>query len=175
MKPLINGYRCLIRGGKYVLPVVLLLMRLGWGWELFESGRGHLQHFDQTVSFFRDLHIPAPELNVRISASTEMVGGILWMLGFGTRLISIPLFFNFCVAYLTASRDNLVHLFSPGSSGADFATRFDKIVDDSAFPFLMLSLVLIAVGPGLISIDGLLKKTVFGKHDPQLSDTSQKS
>ena len=156
MGKLIALYRLVIRSGKFVLPVVLLLIRLAWGWELFESGRGHLMHIEQTVEAFRGWGVPAPEMSVRVSGTFEMVGGLLWMAGLGTRFISLPLFFNFCVAYATASRDNVLQLFH---SGADF----DKITDDSAFPFLVTSLLLFALGPGLISIDAILKRTVFAK------------
>ena len=92
-------------------PVVLLIIRLAWGWELFESGRSHLMNVEKTTEFFQSLNIPMPHASVIISGTTEMVGGICWMLGLFTRLISIPLFFNFCVAYLTASRPAVVGIF----------------------------------------------------------------
>ncbi len=89
-----------------------------------------------------------------ISGTTELVGGILLMLGLFSRLISIPLLFNFCVAYLTASHvalKELVH-FSP-----------DDFVSDAAFPFLITSLIILAFGPGKISLDYLLEKTCCKK------------
>ena len=166
MKALISGYRCLIRGGGFLLPVVLLLMRLGFGFDLCYTAHGHLQNFDAMVAHFHDWGIPYPAFSVRMSATTEMVVGILWITGFATRLISIPSLINFCVAYLTASHDKVIHVFHNLDSLDDF-------VEDSAFPFLMFSLLMIAIGPGLLSIDGLLKKTVFGKNDPPLLDKSQ--
>ena len=35
-------YRKLIVAGFYFAPLALLLLRLGWGWEAFDSGRAHL-------------------------------------------------------------------------------------------------------------------------------------
>jgi putative oxidoreductase len=133
-------------------PFALLILRLGWGWEMIESGHGHLTHIQATTDFFTSLHIPFPRANVIISGSTELVGGILLVLGLGARLISIPLGFNFLVAILTASKDNVMHFFSQNPS---------KIVDDTAYPFLITSLIILAFGPGLFSIDGILKATLF--------------
>jgi putative oxidoreductase len=138
-----------------VAPIALLLLRLGWGWELIESGYGHLTHIAQTTDFFTSLHIPFPRANVIMSGSTEFAGGVLLMLGLCARLISVPLFFNFCVAYLTASRDNVVNFFHQDPA---------KIIDDTAYPFLITSLIIVAFGPGLISIDALLARTVFKRY-----------
>jgi len=143
-----GAYGLLVRAGAWVLPVALLVIRLAWGWELVESGHGHLTHLQDTTDFFASIHIPMPRANAIICGCTEMIGGICWMSGLATRLISIPLFFNFCVAYLTASRDKVIHFFQQDPS---------NFIDDSAFPFLVTSLLLIATGPGIISIDGLVK------------------
>jgi putative oxidoreductase len=141
------------RIGAAMVPVVLLLIRLAWGWELVESGFGHLSHLQQTTEFFASLKIPAPQANAVLSGTTEMVGGILWMLGLGARVISVPLLINFCVAYLTASRDKVLHLFTQDPS---------NFIDDTAFPFLITSLAMIAFGAGAISIDALIKRRLGG-------------
>jgi putative oxidoreductase len=128
---------------------VLLFIRLAWGFQLAESGWGHLNNVGKTADFFTSLHIPFPVANVYISGSVELAGGILLMLGLFSRIISVPLLFNFCVAYLTASRPALKELlhFSP-----------DDFINDSAFPFLVTSLLILAFGPGKISLDYLLEK-----------------
>ncbi|HEV8074167.1 MAG TPA: DoxX family protein [Opitutaceae bacterium] len=129
---------------------VLLLIRLAWGFQLAESGWGHLTNVGKTAEFFQSLHIPFPTANVYLSGTTELVGGILLMVGLFSRLISIPLFFNFCVAYLTASHaaiKELLHFKNP-----------DDFINDSAFPFLVTSLLILAFGPGKISLDYLLEK-----------------
>ncbi len=128
---------------------VLLLFRLAWGFQLYESGIGHLTHVQKTAQFFTSLHIPFPVANVYLSGATELTGGVLLMLGLFSRLISLPLIFNFCVAYLTASTGALKELlhFSP-----------DDFINDTAFPFLMTSLLILAFGPGRISVDFLIGK-----------------
>jgi|HubBroStandDraft_6_1064221.scaffolds.fasta_scaffold465156_2 putative oxidoreductase len=130
--------------------LVLLLIRLAWGFQLYESGWAHLTHVEKTAEFFESLHIPFPVANVYISGSVELAGGILLMLGLFSRFISIPLLFNFCVAYLTASPGalkELLHFKNP-----------DDFINDAAFPFLVTSLLILAFGPGKISVDYLLEK-----------------
>jgi putative oxidoreductase len=144
-------YQLLIRFGRYLTPAVLLIFRLAWGWELFESGRAHLGNVSAMVERFQSWGVPLPHLNVYISGYTEMLGGLLLMVGLASRLISIPLFFNFCVAYLTASHDTIVNFFHQDPS---------NFIDDAAFPFLITSILILAVGPGLISIDGFLKYVI---------------
>jgi putative oxidoreductase len=134
--------------------LVLLLIRLAWGFQLYESGVGHLTHVPKTAQFFESLHIPFPVANVYICGTTELVGSVLLMLGLFSRIISVPLIFNFCVAYLTASLDSvkaLLHFKNP-----------DDFINDAAFPFLVTSLLILAFGPGKISIDFLIEK-FYGK------------
>lgn len=136
--------------------LVLLLIRLAWGFQLYESGLGHLTHVQKTAQFFESLHIPFPVANVYLSGTTELVGGVLLMLGLFSRIVSVPLFFNFCVAYLTASPAAIKELlhFHP-----------DDFINDTAFPFLVTSLLMLAFGPGKISIDFLIEK-FYGKKSP---------
>ena len=136
--------------------IVLLIIRVFCGWQLFQSGWSHLHNIPQMVQNFTDWGVPLPKLNVYISGITEMVGGLLWIGGFATRLISIPLFFNFCVAYWTASHDKVVQIFQ----------NSDPFLKDDAFPFLIASVILFTFGPGIISIDGLLRHTIFRRKVP---------
>ena len=153
MRTAIKSYKLLIRYATFLCPIVLLLFRLAWGYELIQSGYAHLTHIDQTAQFFQSLNIPHPRANVIISASTELVGGMLLIPGLAARLIALPLIFNFIVALATASRPALAHIF----------TAPEGVIDDTAFPFLMTALLILAFGPGPISIDGLLKRTLIKK------------
>jgi putative oxidoreductase len=144
-------YQKLIKFGIYLAPIVLLLIRLAWGWESFESGRGHLNNLEGTTKFFQSLNIPAPKASAIMAGTTEMVGGILLMVGLCARLAAIPMVFNFAVAIATDAHDQVRHVF----------TDPDKLIDYTAFPFLIACLVILAFGPGIFSIDGILKHTVF--------------
>ncbi|HTL67809.1 MAG TPA: DoxX family protein [Lacunisphaera sp.] len=152
LRPLCDKFEHL---ASWLQAPVLLLIRLAWGFQLFESGRGHLTHVEKTAQQFAEWHIPFPVLNVYLSGSVELAGGVLLMLGLFARFVSVPLFFNFCVAYATASPDavkSLLHL-DP-----------DDFINDAAFPFLVTSLLICAFGPGKLSLDALFfKKTPAGK------------
>src|SRR5579864_6217631 len=126
----------------------LLLIRVYWGWLLLQSGIGKIRHMDKVISFFTDLGIPAPSLNAHFNAGLETVGGILLILGLGSRLISVPLLINMIVAYITAEREALTSFFSdPG-----------KFFAADPFPFLLTALLILIFGPGLFSLDTLIKR-----------------
>jgi putative oxidoreductase len=134
--------------------LVLLFIRLVCGFDLFITGRNHLKNAEGVIKNFQGWHVPFPTASVYISGTTELVGGILLTAGLFSRFISIPVFFNFCVAYLVASPGALKELlhFSP-----------DDFVSDAAFPFLITSLIILAFGPGKISLDYLFEKTCCKK------------
>ena len=127
-----------------VQSAVLLFVRVTMGWGFFLSGKGKLMNLERTTGFFESLHIPAPKFQAMLAGSTEMCGGMLLLIGLGTRLISIPLAFTMVVAYLTAHRDEAF------LSLSDFT-------DQAPFPFLMAALVTMAFGAGGISLDRVLK------------------
>ena len=147
-----KSHTLLTQTGSKLQPFVLLALRVTWGWELLESGYGHLTHVQKTVEAFQSWGVPLPTLNVYISGSTEMIGGALLILGLATRFIALPLVFNFLVAYATASRSTLTQLFF----GPNHLEAYDKFIDDSAFPMLILALTMLAFGPGKFALDHLL-------------------
>jgi putative oxidoreductase len=154
-------YDCLICAGSHLQSAVLLALRLTWGWQLFESGHGHLTHIQNTIDAFKGWGVPFPTFNVYLSGSMELIGGLLLIFGLATRLISIPLVFNFLVAYLSASRDTFKEIFS-----GQLQKGYDDFINDAAFPMLMLALLMLAFGPGKASIDYLLKQTIFARRNP---------
>ena len=153
----IHRYDSLVDHSSPLQSFVLLALRLTWGWQLLESGYGHLTHVQKTVEAFKGWGVPLPELNVYISGTTELVGGALLVLGLATRLMSVPLVFNFLVAFATASRDTLRQLFA----GPHRLDGYDSFINDSAFPMLILALIMIAFGPGGVSVDRLIRRKLF--------------
>jgi putative oxidoreductase len=153
-------YGHLICAAGNLQSAVLLALRLTWGWQLAESGWGHLHHIQDTIDAFTGWGVPFPAVNVYISGSMELLGGTLLLLGLATRLISIPLVFNFIVAYAAASRDTFKEFFA-----GQHQKGYDDFINDAAFPLLMLALIMLAFGPGKASVDYLLKRTVFAKRE----------
>lgn len=142
------GYQWLVTIGTTLQPGFLLLIRLYWGWQTFQSGHAHLSDVPAMVRRFTEWGIPFPVLNVYLSGATECVCGLLLLVGLASRLISIPLMINFCVAYLTASRATLLNVFHDP----------DAFVSDAAFLFLLASAIIFLFGPGPLSLDGWIAR-----------------
>ena len=145
-------YGWLICGASSLKSPLLLVIRLYWGWQMFVSGHAHLSDVPTMVERFQKWGVPFPTVNVYISGYTESICGILLLLGLASRLITIPLIVNFCVAYLTASRDTLLNIFKDP----------DSFVSDAAFLFLLASLIVFIFGPGVFSLDWVIGK-IYGK------------
>ena len=142
---------------------LLLVVRLYWGWQFFQTGLGKLTNIPKVVDFFTSLGIPLPTLNAYFVGSLECVGGLLLFLGLGSRLIALPLTFNMLVAYITADREALLSAFSdPG-----------KFYAADPYTFLFASVLILIFGPGRFSLDFairyLRKKTSEVQADIQLS------
>jgi putative oxidoreductase len=135
-------------------PVFLLAVRLYIGYQAAVAGWAHLTHVDQTAKFFASLNIPMPRLNVYIAGGTELVGGILLAVGLFSRLVAVPFSFNFLIAILS------VDLADPKSKTAlmNIWNNQDIVLKDDAFPFLFVGVLVLIFGPGLLSVDGLLKR-----------------
>jgi putative oxidoreductase len=131
-----------------VQALLLLTLRLWWGWSFFLTGKGKLLHLDRTADFFASLAIPLPKLNALMAGSVECTGGLLLLLGLGSRLIAVPLMFTLIVAYATAERDALFSIFSDT----------DKFTGAAPFLFLLATVTVFAFGPGPLSLDAWLRR-----------------
>jgi putative oxidoreductase len=128
----------------------LLAMRLYWGWQFAQTGWGKLHNLPKIVDFFTSLNIPFPAANAHFVSGLEFVGGILLILGLGSRLIGLLLAGNMFVAYWTADHDALVSIFSdPG-----------KFYVADPYTFLFASLMVLIFGAGLFSVDTLIERSV---------------
>ncbi len=132
----------------YLRCPLLLAMRLYWGWAFFIGGKGKLMNLDRTAGFFQSLHIPMPHLNAILAGSTECFGGLLLMLGLFSRVACVPLIFTMIIAYVTAEREALNAIFSDP----------DKFVTAAPFQFMFVCLIVLAFGPGKLSLDALIAK-----------------
>ncbi|MDR3401921.1 MAG: DoxX family protein [Chthoniobacter sp.] len=142
------AYQLLIRAASCLKCPFLFLVRLYWGWSFFQTGKGKLSDLSKPTEYFASLHIPFPALNAVLAGATECLGGLLLVIGLGSRLISIPLAFLLCVAYATADSDALHAIFSDP----------DKFLNAAEFQFLFAVLIVLIFGPGAISIDHFLGK-----------------
>jgi len=150
---LLKAHSQLVKIANLLQSPFLLAVRLTWGWQFFQAGKGKLMDINKVTSFFTDLQIPYPKLNAYIAGGVECFGGLLLMVGLCSRLISIPLAFTMVVAYLTADTDAVKALLN-GKPDDFFAA--------APFLFLFASLLILIFGPGAISLDRIID-TLFIK------------
>ncbi|HEX2860992.1 MAG TPA: DoxX family protein [Lacunisphaera sp.] len=131
----------------YLQSPLLLVIRLYWGWQFAQTGWGKLMNLDRTAGFFGSLGIPLPKVNAVIAGGTECVGGVLLALGLFARPAAVPLIFTMLVAYGTADRVALNGIVRDP----------DQFVTAAPFLFLLASLLVLAFGPGRLSLDALLR------------------
>ncbi len=136
------------RGFDRLRSPLLLIGRLYIGWQLFQTGKGKLENIGRFTEFLTSLHIPAPSLNAHFVATLECVGGLLLLLGLAARLICIPLVINFLVAYVTADHEAFVNVFKDP----------DAFINATPFLYLVVTLVVLAFGPGIFSLDALIAR-----------------
>src|SRR5260370_38076611 len=83
-------YRLLIRASLGLQSPFLLAIRLYWGWQFAQTGWGKLSDIHKVVGFFTNLGIPAPALNAWFVSGLDFAGGLLLILGFGSRSFVLP-------------------------------------------------------------------------------------
>ena len=146
----VDAYLAFTKAINYLQSPLLLAVRLYWGWQFFQTGWGKLQDIPKVVDFFTSLGLPFPTFTAYLVGASECVGGILLFVGLGSRLVSVPLAADMLGAYLTADREALRAIFSdPG-----------KFYAADPFTFLFASLVILAFGPGKLSLDALIVKRI---------------
>lgn len=121
-----------------------LLARVAVGTVFLLTGWGKLHNLDGVTEFFTQLGIPAPGFHATLVATTEFVGGLLLLVGLGSRLAALPLATTMTVALLTAKRadiEGIVGLFG-----------------QPEFLYLIVFVWIAAGGAGAISIDRLIAR-----------------
>ncbi len=142
---------------------ILLGMRLYWGWQFFLTGQGKLMNLEQVTGFFTDLGIPMPYFNAVMAGSVECFGGLLLLLGLGSRFVSIPLASTMVVAYLTAHKDALINIFE----------KPEDVITADPFLFLLTSVIILAFGPGFFSLDRIIGYFAYKQSDSLTQNEKQ--
>ncbi|HZA99313.1 MAG TPA: DoxX family protein [Gemmatimonadales bacterium] len=120
------------------LDVALLVLRLALAAVLLYHGLPKLMNFGATVSGFQTMNIPAPTLTAAFAVLSEVVGGILILLGVAVDLAGLLVIIDMLGAIVT------VHW----SSGFDFT----KGGWEHPFTVLAMALALALAGPGDYSV-----------------------
>ena len=129
----------------YFQSFSLLFARLILAYGFYEPALTKWRNFDTTVQWFTSLGIPFAPVMTLLTASVEILGVLLLVLGLFTRLITVPLMIIMVIAVLT------VHI----SNGFAVANNGFEI---PLYYFLFLS-ILASHGAGEFSLD----RVIFGK------------
>ncbi|BCO31597.1 hypothetical protein TspCOW1_17000 [Thiohalobacter sp. COW1] len=93
------------------------------------AGSNKLANVDNVAQWFAWLGMPAPELMVYLAVLSELIGGILLLIGLATRWAAIPLMFTMIVAATTAHWDNGWHVLPETQLTVPWEWRTDLIED----------------------------------------------
>ncbi|MGD0731631.1 MAG: DoxX family protein [Terracidiphilus sp.] len=127
---------------------LLLLIRLYWGWQFAQDGWGKLTHLDRVTQFFASLNLPAPGATALFVSLVEFVGGILLAAGLGSRLVSLVLFVNMTVAYLSVPDDRV--------NFSRILSKPDDFYGASPYTYWFAALLILVFGPGAFALDRLI-------------------
>lgn len=159
MDSLVRLYSRFAAAIAYLQSPFLLAVRLYWGWQFAQTGWGKLHNIAKITDFFASLNIPFPSVSAHFISGLELIGGILLILGLGSRFISLLLACNMFVAYWTADHEALTSIFSDP----------DKFTAASPYTFLFASLMILIFGAGLFSLDELLARRLSRKNPGSVS------
>ncbi|HEU5079034.1 MAG TPA: DoxX family protein [Opitutaceae bacterium] len=143
-----STYQRFASAANFLQPLVLLVLRVYWGWQFAQTGWGKLTHLERTAQYFDSLHIPAPTFSAIATGSTELIGGALLVVGLLSRFAGLALGTVMVVAFLTTETEAVHNLFNDP----------DKFTGATPFLFLLVSVIILAFGPGSLSLD----RFVFG-------------
>jgi putative oxidoreductase len=148
MAHLLRLYRRITSASSSLQSVMLLAVRLYWGFQFAQTGWGKLHNLTKITGFFASLNIPFPRFTAPFISTLEFVGGLLLMPGLFSRPVALLLACNMFVAYWTADREALSAIFSdPG-----------KFYAADPYTFLFASLMVLIFGAGPFAVDTLVAK-----------------
>jgi len=147
MKFIDSAYSWFLRLANLGQHPFLLAVRLYFGWQFYETGKGKLEDIQTVVNNFIGWNVPAPVFNAHFIAWLETVGGIMLMLGLASRLMALPMAIDMIVAYVVADKEALHSIISDP----------DKFTAAAPFNFLFVFLLILFFGPGFFSLDTLIR------------------
>jgi putative oxidoreductase len=156
-------------------PRATMVIRLMAGGVFFWEGILKFVYENQGVGRFTKLGIPFPLVTAPFVGWLEIVGGILLMLGLGTRLIAIPFIAEMLVAMLsTKPRLFLGTLPLPPPPVPPQVGMWAVLHEiRSEYAQIMSCIFLLISGPGPWSLDATLRSSAEKKDEISLSDRSR--
>ncbi|WP_110515076.1 DoxX family protein [Herpetosiphon llansteffanensis] len=131
--------------GIAILRIVVGFIFFMHGWDKF-TGEGGL---DGTSGFLGSLGIPAPYFMAILLIATELIGGIMLILGLFTRYVAVAEAIAMVVALVTVHLENG---FSSQNGGYEYVLAL-----------IGASLALVLLGSGSLALDNLLSPRLTGR------------
>lgn len=123
-----------------LFDVSMLLMRLIFGMLMVQAGYEKLVEFDTIKTKFMDFMHLGSGTSLALTVFAEFFCSLFVILGLFTRITAFPVVFAMCVALFISHHGEV---FGDGGHAAMFLTVFTAIL---------------LLGPGKISVDGLISK-----------------
>ena len=123
-----------------------LPLRLVFGWFWLETGWAKLHNLEFFSQRFVEWGIPFPLLSATASGTVDLVGGVLLILGLGTRLIAIPMIVNMLVALAVVVLPTI--------------STFNEFVELDEVLYVCVLFWLLMAGPGKASLDHLIARRI---------------
>jgi uncharacterized membrane protein YphA (DoxX/SURF4 family) len=141
-------------------PAATLLLRLMAGGVFFWEGVLKFVYTNQGVGRFTKLGFPAPHFTASAVAWFEIIGGILLLTGFMTRLVAVPFIIEMLVAILSTKISLYLGTSPLPLPPVPPQVGFWAVLHEgrSDYAQLMTCAFLLLAGPGRWSIDALLRR-----------------
>jgi len=143
---MINLYKRFVTILNKAQDIPLLFLRLILAYGFWEPAKTKWADINSVAEWFDGMGIVAPKLSAYMAASTEMAGVFLLILGFGTRLICIPLIIVMLVAIKTVHWENG---FAASDNGYEIALYY-----------MLMLITLMCFGAGKLSVDYFIRKKI---------------
>lgn len=156
MLRVVRWYHGLATTATVIQTFLLLAMRLFWGFAFLSIGLAKLRDPVGTATYFASVGIPLSHYMAYFVGAVEAGGGACLILGFLSRIASLFLIFTMIAAYLITAFPSVKHILSDPET---FLTQ-------PPFTFLLVSLVIFAFGPGVVSLDfvfGWIYRKIAGR------------
>lgn len=150
----VPAYRQLVRGLEWLIPIFDLSLRLYLAHIFWKGGMVKLSSWMSTVMLFTmvyDVPVLSPELAAYLATAIELGGSLLLAIGLGGRWAALSLFGLNIVA----------------------STSYGQVSEaalQEAFYWGVLFLYLVLHGPGLLSVDALLRYLIRRRRATGIAD-----
>ena len=120
--------------------LAMLILRVGAGILMMNHGYDKLVHFSEYTKHFMNFAGLGPTVSLALVVFAEFFCSIFLILGLFTRFAAIPLLIDVVVAVV---KGHDMKIFSEG---------------EHASLFVLVFLVILLLGPGRVSVDGMINK-----------------